>query len=1694
MDAITPLIILHTEYLRRKPDYYWPGAQRYYDEYGRLLHVLFRPTLNLHTLMTLIHKQKAVERSNLDDPGNDCHTSTRVGEKRRLAASPIPSISLTSTRGGPGKRRKVSDEGAQNGENIARIAYPFVLDANASAVAPTFGPECSFLPAFHWSVDISFVRRADVGDNHMDHASAKTLEWIQQEEVMISLVESLREGNTPVVNLGSFYPTQYRGQNVAIIGGLQTGESEVAADPWLFLFPKVEWPDGLQSEELHNYGIQDSNVHADFFLGCRVLQDMRRARIDTNLEMHVLPQGRYDPALDMPFRLRAKFSLSLVVPNIYEFIPPERSHRPPGMSEGLYRRMIAFLGGVPLGRSLSSQLPACASEDVGDVTIPFFLSVLRPAPQVTSRVDNVLQPDALNPTLLPFQRRTVAWMLNREGKEMTPNGKVVPRSSKTISEGALPPWEKIVVGGKELFFNRLSCMVRPDPPESHPALGGILAEEPGLGKTIECIALMLLDPAPERNPTRKRWDPEAKLYVREIKTTLIITPPSLAQQWADELAAHAPSLKVLVYEGWSKVKVPITEAAAEEERERRRATALRSNRQTRRTEDNVLDWCTYINQFDVCITTYNVLRLDIVVARAPPKRPRRRDVEYSNLERPRSPLVMCEWYRVIMDEVQMMGAGKSEEMVSLVPRLSSFAVSGTPVRAQVSDLIHVLRFLRVDDAIGSNQAWQLFLKHGFKDLFATFFQHYAVRTLKSAVNDELTIPQQRRYLVNIELGLVERQVYDQVLEESLAELGLDARGVATYEGWQVDAGVLRNVLRRLRGICTHPQVGQLQRLGDKHAKTSALKSMSEVLEAMRDQHWRCLMDDRKAKIQSLVRLAQLQQHCETDRDRYQRALDHLLVAEKEANELIAEVKAAIAQHHKKGEALKKAAQALRESRKQNLADHSQPPPSYKGKEKEIIRELSPLSDIGDEDEVEDRGLPNTPAGEDHRAKRHGLQQRLRECYIVLHRIKFLQGDVHHVLGPSCSEKENACYSIAETMRRDLLKSVEDSATKAMLSLHIDKTARGVTEQELHITLPYFTGGGIRSAHLFDEANEIIADQLNQQTILIWQWRTKIITLLTQKLSNTDDQADGEEYSRTLDTQGEAEVFMQAYAALLADRREALLAERTLLAVHESREKKKRRTHAALAAFAQDEEDSGFKAPEDIEVQPQHEVLHESLKDERTELRLLFAGRALKSILVDLLTVVAGIYRDEDPEKVIAKDGVKIMRGLIASQTSLMDRLDADLARMRKTFNERILYFRQLQDISDSVVDVRWEGDVRDAMNTSEKESRDLGHKIATGRARQRYLDNLGGTQGDGSMDEDDKICVLCRCEFLQGFITPCAHVFCEECLTAWLTRKKGGVCPVCRVPVEMNELHRFTVQDELPPPPKPVLANGELVPKSRRSIEYNMISRSLFHEIQQIESEGSYGSKIQTLVRHLLHIQVSDPGAKSIVFSAWADSLHIIEHAFRRNGIPSIRLDKTQGKANNAAKQFRTDPTLQVLLLHGERDNAGLNVTCASRVFLVESVVNHGFEVQAIARIDRMGQTQPTEVFCYYAEDTVEKNILDLAARQGLSLYTKDQSAGSINVSRFATDAGKKQIESPTQPRTGKKSQGAQKGDFIFKVDDMLAILFPHMFEDIEYLIQPDVEDQLAAASSSSSTTNSRSSRRNDVHINAEAGPSRIPL
>jgi E3 ubiquitin-protein ligase SHPRH len=121
-----------------------------------------------------------------------------------------------------------------------------------------------------------------------------------------------------------------------------------------------------------------------------------------------------------------------------------------------------------------------------------------------------------------------------------------------------------------------------------------------------------------------------------------------------------------------------------------------------------------------------------------------------------------------------------------------------------------------------------------------------------------------------------------------------------------------------------------------------------------------------------------------------------------------------------------------------------------------------------------------------------------------------------------------------------------------------------------------------------------------------------MVLLSRPLTEKGDEADGQEYQRTLDDQGEAETYLQAYAALLADRRVALINERTLLAAHDVREKHFRKTKAAFRA-AHTYLDSDLEIPDGLDIQPEHEVLHKDLTNKRNDILVKLDGRAIKSV-------------------------------------------------------------------------------------------------------------------------------------------------------------------------------------------------------------------------------------------------------------------------------------------------------------------------------------------------------------------------------------------------------------------------------------------------------------------------------------------------
>lgn len=119
------------------------------------------------------------------------------------------------------------------------------------------------------------------------------------------------------------------------------------------------------------------------------------------------------------------------------------------------------------------------------------------------------------------------------------------------------------------------------------------------------------------------------------------------------------------------------------------------------------------------------------------------------------------------------------------------------------------------------------------------------------------------------------------------------------------------------------------------------------------------------------------------------------------------------------------------------------------------------------------------------------------------------------------------------------------------------------------------------------------------------------------------------------------------------------------------------------------------------------------------------------------------------------------------------------------------------------------------------------------------------------------------------------------------------------------------------PRAEPVTVDELLPAMPRNTLQYNMINQETLEQIMGRDSLGQFGSKIQTLVKHLLYLKEYEPDSKSIVFSAWSDSLELVAYALQTNGITFLRIDRANTKKSNPAHVFQTDPTYQVLLLHG---------------------------------------------------------------------------------------------------------------------------------------------------------------------------------
>ncbi|KAL7416498.1 SNF2 family N-terminal domain-containing protein [Mrakia frigida] len=190
--------------------------------------------------------------------------------------------------------------------------------------------------------------------------------------------------------------------------------------------------------------------------------------------------------------------------------------------------------------------------------------------------------------------------------------------------------------------------------------GGILADAMGLGKTIQALALMVMNQSSE--PKKK--------------SNLIVAPLALLSQWRDEIETKSvdvdnprqPALSVLIYHGAQKPK-------------------------TKKE----------IRGYDVVITTYGTLVSEFPKPKKKKKKAPRvnsdGEVESDDAVQPRQiygPLAQIEWFRIILDEAQNIRnkATRTSQCIAELEADYRWCLTGTPVTNTLDDLYGLFRFLR----------------------------------------------------------------------------------------------------------------------------------------------------------------------------------------------------------------------------------------------------------------------------------------------------------------------------------------------------------------------------------------------------------------------------------------------------------------------------------------------------------------------------------------------------------------------------------------------------------------------------------------------------------------------------------------------------------------------------------------------------------------------------------------------------------------------------------------------------------------------------------------------------------------------------------------------------------------------------------------------------------------------------------------
>ncbi|XP_030522720.2 helicase-like transcription factor CHR28 isoform X2 [Rhodamnia argentea] len=384
-------------------------------------------------------------------------------------------------------------------------------------------------------------------------------------------------------------------------------------------------------------------------------------------------------------------------------------------------------------------------------------------------------------------------------------------------------------------------------------LGGILADDQGLGKTISMIALIQMQrylqsksksesmPNPKTealnldddddngnnalNNSQVPAESKDSKPVPEVSTsthafskrrpaggTLVVCPASVLRQWArelDEKVAGAAKLKVLVYHGGTRTKDPVELATYDVVVTTYAIVTIEVPKQPVVDEDDAEERNGEAYGLSPEFSASKKRKKAINVSKKGKKG--RTGFDSSSFDCSSGALARVGWLRVILDEAQTIKNHRTQvaRACCSLRAKTRWCLSGTPIQNSIDDLYSYFRFLRYEP-YAAYKSFCTTIKipisrnslHGYKKLQAILRAIMLRRTKGTLIDGEpiITLPPKSICLATVDFSKEERDFYTQLELDSRMQFKAYAAAGTVKQNY---ANILLMLLR-LRQACDHP--------------------------------------------------------------------------------------------------------------------------------------------------------------------------------------------------------------------------------------------------------------------------------------------------------------------------------------------------------------------------------------------------------------------------------------------------------------------------------------------------------------------------------------------------------------------------------------------------------------------------------------------------------------------------------------------------------------------------------------------------------------------------------------------------------------------------------------------------------------------------------------------------------------------------